>query len=260
MTLQESIRKVLREEFKLLPFVKRRLNYVNEYIDALIPSEVCEYWTVDEVDEYVNGAMSEIVRNIIDYSSGITSDEYSSVYDGIYEVLVNLNYPEQIGDFFYDSMDKYGKVLKEETLRDSLRDLIKSDGIKKASKAVGGFKRLIKILDLNEQELYDIIYQYLTEEYYPDYNWGPELHDFYREDVKRYGLYNFEINDLPAYTYLGEWDGYEYLYTLYVNLWIQNELNSLFGDLWVDVFIEWFENNSGLEVKEIDLEGRYVND
>lgn len=152
------------------------------------------------------------------------------------------------------------RILKEETLRDSLRDLIKSDGIKKASKAVGGVKRLIKILDLNEQELYDIIYQYLTEEYYPDYNWGPELHDFYKEDVKRYGLYNFEINDLPAYTYLGEWDGYEYLYTLYVNLWIQNELNSLFGDIWVEVFIEWFENNSGLEVKEIDLEGRYVND
>lgn len=119
--MKESIRRILIEEFKLIPFVKRRLNYVNEYIDALIPSEVCEYWTVDEVDEYVNGAMSEIVRNIIDYSSGITSDEYSSVYDGIYEILVNLDYLEQIRDFFYDSMDNCGEVLREETIPTQIR-------------------------------------------------------------------------------------------------------------------------------------------
>lgn len=45
------------------------------------------------------------------------------------------------------------KVLSEETLKDSLTDLIKTDGIGRASKTVGGFKRLAKIMDL---DLYDI--------------------------------------------------------------------------------------------------------
>ena len=41
------------------------------------------------------------------------------------------------------------KVLSEETLKDSLTDLIKTDGIERASKTVGGVKRLAKILELD---------------------------------------------------------------------------------------------------------------
>ena len=41
------------------------------------------------------------------------------------------------------------KVLSEETLKDSLTDLIKTDGIERASKTVGGIKRLAKILELD---------------------------------------------------------------------------------------------------------------
>ena len=76
------------------------------------------------------------------------------------------------------------RILREQTIQDSLFDMINTDGIKRASKAVGGMNRLIKILNLNEEDLNGFIYQYLTENYYPDYNWGPELHDFYREDYQ----------------------------------------------------------------------------
>jgi hypothetical protein len=41
------------------------------------------------------------------------------------------------------------RILSEETLKDSLTDLIKTDGIERASKTVGGFKRLAKILELD---------------------------------------------------------------------------------------------------------------
>ena len=41
------------------------------------------------------------------------------------------------------------KVLSEETLKDSLTDLIKTYGIERASKTVGGVKRLAKILELD---------------------------------------------------------------------------------------------------------------
>jgi hypothetical protein len=62
------------------------------------------------------------------------------------------------------------KVLSEETLKDSLTDLIKTDGIERASKTVGGFKRLAKILeididdiDVQEKLVKDFIYFDNTE-------------------------------------------------------------------------------------------------
>jgi hypothetical protein len=41
------------------------------------------------------------------------------------------------------------KVLSEETLKDSLTDIIKTDGIERAAKTVGGLTRLAKILELD---------------------------------------------------------------------------------------------------------------
>ena len=136
--------------------------------------------------------------------------------------------------------------------------IIDNIGILKTSKKVGGVGNLLKILSPNEQELKTIIYQYLKENYYPDYNWGPELHDFYRQEIKQYGIYDFLINDDPAYSYLGEWDGYDYLYTLSIGNRVRNELTELFGDKWIPVFKKWFEDNSGLEVRDIDLENKYL--
>ena len=152
------------------------------------------------------------------------------------------------------------KVLREESIQDSLFDMIKTDGIKKASKAVGGMNRLIKILDLNEEDLNEFIYQYLTENYYPDYPSGPELYDFYKEDVDKYGIYEFTIDDKSSYVYLGEWDGYDYLYTLVISGWVNKELTSLFGNKWIPVFKRWFEDNSGLEVRDIDLKMKFLHE
>ena len=112
--MKELIRKILREDSYIPPSVKRRLHYVDEYINNLDPNDVCNHWVIDEVDEYVSGSLSDIIRTIIGDSSGIDSDNYGSVYDVIYEFLVNLNYTEQIRDFFFDSMDNCGDVLKEE--------------------------------------------------------------------------------------------------------------------------------------------------
>ena len=151
------------------------------------------------------------------------------------------------------------KVLREESIQDSLFDMIKTDGFKKAAKAVGGGKRLMKILNIDDEDLDEFIYQYLTDNLHPDYNWGPKLHNLYKEEVKKYGIYEFSINDKYRYAYLGEWDGYDYLYTLVISKWANKELTSLFGDKWIPVFKKWFEYNSGLEVREIDLENKYLH-
>lgn len=105
-----------------------------------------------------------------------------------------------------------------------------------------------------ESKINQIIYDFIKDRYYPDYNWGPELHDFYRKDVKKHGAYDFMVNDKLAYRYYGEYDGYDYLYLLEVEEWVANELSSIFNDLWIPMFIKWFEDNSGLKVKDFEIE------
>jgi hypothetical protein len=154
------------------------------------------------------------------------------------------------------------KVLREE-IKNNLRNMIDGYGFKNAAKAVGGGKRLMNILDLDGEELDEFIYKYLKENLYPDYNWSPEdepLKQQIKRNIKSYGTQTFYIDDVDAYSYFGEWDGYDYLYLLSINRWVVNELTSIFGDKWIPTFKRWFEDNSGLEVREIDLEGRFLHE
>jgi hypothetical protein len=96
----------------------------------------------------------------------------------------------------------------------------------------------------DRQSLDKIIYDFLKDEYYPDYNWGPELFDFYREDVEKYGFISFYINDNEEYTYYN--DG-----TLEIMRNTSERLDSWFNDSWKPVFKKWFEEHSGLKVKRI---------
>jgi hypothetical protein len=103
---------------------------------------------------------------------------------------------------------------------------------------------------LSENKIKDVIYKHLTNNYYPDYNWGEELHDFYKKDVYRHGFVTFTINDDEAFSYL---DTPVRDKILVISQWLWDELTNLFGRLFVPVFIEWFENNSGLPVKTIEI-------
>jgi hypothetical protein len=38
--------------------------------------------------------------------------------------------------------------------------------------------------------------------------------------------------------------------------WIANELTSIFNELWILIFIKWFEEGSGLKVKDFKIEAR----
>ena len=98
---------------------------------------------------------------------------------------------------------------------------------------------------ITESQSENIILNYLNQYIEPDYSWGPHLHDFYREDVERYGSYDFVINDVGSYRYTLEDDGRG---LLEVFPSVYEELDSLFGDMWENIFIEWFEKNSGLKI------------
>jgi|LauGreDrversion4_2_1035121.scaffolds.fasta_scaffold382419_1 hypothetical protein len=114
----------------------------------------------------------------------------------------------------------------------------------------------MKIL-ITESKVNDIILKYLKDNIEPDYSWGPELHDFYKEDVARHGYYDFTINDSLSYSY---WLEDDYTGRLEVMPRVYDELDGLFGHMWEDLFVEWFEKNSGLKVDLFDRYDNSVND
>jgi len=227
---------------------------INNMLPNMYP---CDYYSAEH---FIVGLLEEIRWFLID-NEELRNIKRKSIEDYIqeykYDELTEY-YNEQCMESKDNNIqESIRRILREDSLKNSLMNLINDVGIKKASKAVGGVSKLIKILDLNDEEINDFIYLYLTEGFYPDYNWGPELHDFYRKEIEQYGVYEFLINDVPAYAYLGEWDGYDYLYTLSITKWAIDELTTMFGDKWISVFEKWFEDNSGLEVREIDMKNRY---
>jgi hypothetical protein len=98
---------------------------------------------------------------------------------------------------------------------------------------------------ITENRAEQVILKYLDRYIEPDYSWGPELHDFYKEDIERYGSYDFVIDDTLSYSY---WLEDDYTGRLDVTPRVYNELDGLFGNMWEDLFVEWFEKNSGLKV------------
>jgi hypothetical protein len=110
---------------------------------------------------------------------------------------------------------------------------------------------------ITESKVNVAILNYLKLRAYPDYDWGPHLHKFYKKDVDIHGSYTFVIDDQVAYTYYGdegEFQYSDYRYELVMEEWLYDELTSLFRDLWVPIFKKWFEENTGLEIKEFSVE------
>ena len=72
------------------------------------------YWSGNEVQDYTNEAMGEIVRftsdkifDIKNYENDVlfNSDKWQEVYNITYDLLLELNYDNKIRDFFYESLD-----------------------------------------------------------------------------------------------------------------------------------------------------------
>jgi hypothetical protein len=102
---------------------------------------------------------------------------------------------------------------------------------------------------ISESKYEEGILNYLKADFYPDYDWGPELHSFYKEEVAKYGGIGFHINDQVGYEYRRELnDGIISVYSM-----VTEPLNNLFGYKWVPIFKTWFEENTGLKVNEVSF-------
>jgi hypothetical protein len=269
---QESIRRILREPVNESTFFRRRVDMSTIDKKFLTNLNIVTDKYLRKHNGYCsfNVFRTTVISYLIDdYRDNLSDEDYDNFpYDEVYDFLLKHFY-DKIKDRYVEAFggdinESIRKVLKEESIQDSLFDMINTDGFKKAAKAVGGGKRLMKILNLDGENLDEFIYQYLTENLSPEYDWGPENKSEkqrFKRNLKSYGIQNFNIDyDKDAYSYFGEWDGYDYLYLLSINRWVVNELTSLFGDKWIPVFKRWFEYNSGLEVREVDIEGRFFHE
>jgi hypothetical protein len=135
------------------------------------------------------------------------------------------------------------KIIISENKIEKLNQLIKDLGVEQAVQLMGGIKTLATVLGYDSVPGY--IYQYLSEKYYPDYNW--EHKDYYQDEVERYGSFSFVVNDRNAYDYF-TYDDTESS-KLDIAGWVYNDLDELFdGYEWKDTFKKWFQDKTGLKV------------
>jgi hypothetical protein len=102
---------------------------------------------------------------------------------------------------------------------------------------------------ISESKINQIILNYLNDNVYPDYSSGPYVHNFYQSQIDRFNSYTFGVNDEEAYTYYGLNDYNRNVLEIYG--WLSEKLTSLFGNKWIPVFREWFEDMTGLEINKL---------
>ena len=137
------------------------------------------------------------------------------------------------------------KILITEDRVDILKKYITDNGIRKAVEVLRGFENLVKVLGY--ETVTEYLYQYLDENYYPDYGWSD--YDYYIEQVDNYGAEQFYINDKLSFDYTRYGNGN---CVLDIYPWLYNELTDMFGGYdWVGVVKKWFVDNTGLKVDMI---------
>jgi hypothetical protein len=81
--------------------LQRRLGYVDEYMSNLDRNDICDYWSKDEIGEYVDSSMANIVEQLCEQ---IGNDD---LYEYIYQYLIDKGYQSQFRDFFINTYDNY---------------------------------------------------------------------------------------------------------------------------------------------------------
>lgn len=89
------------EDNMLRSRAQRRLGFIDQHVTELDRDDVCEYWSKDEVDDYVNSSMANVTEQVCDQIGSY------DLYDEIYEYLVDKGYRSQFIDFFIDTHDNY---------------------------------------------------------------------------------------------------------------------------------------------------------
>jgi hypothetical protein len=95
---------------------------------------------------------------------------------------------------------------------------------------------------ISESKLESFIREYLNTNMRPDNSFMPDLH-WTGGKARIYGKYTFIVNHSLAYSYING--------VLYIQNWLVDKLNGLFGTLWQPIFKTWFEDITSLEVEGV---------
>ena len=111
---------------------------------------------------------------------------------------------------------------------------------------------------IKESRTDELILKYLEKHYSPDAGWGPDLFELFQWESEKYGWLEFEINNRSGYVYLSKDNGVNYNKpnTLLIQPWLGETLDALFDERWKQIFINWFENNTDLNVEHLMVKTR----
>ena len=199
MNLQESIRRILREDKKTKSTNKEFSKYKDSKFNSLRDytlQDIVNNW--ESLSDHKNENIKTI-RHFIDNPDKIVDLVYDEkgLEDGYHRLIAAkiLKKPRFSYRLVENLQENIRRILREESsIQVKLKNMINKLGIKTASTAVGGISRLIKILDLDDKGLDELIYEHLKEELYPDFTnpWGPEehiTHKYYKKEVNYYGMH-----------------------------------------------------------------------
>ena len=163
MNLQESIRRILREEKEIPGYLRRRLYIADEYMDGLNADSLHDGWVMNQIDDFVRACMGAITRMIISKTSKnsdyVSEDGYMRMYDEIYGFLIKLGYQKRLFKFFYDvMMDRWSKSF------DDKEDLNEEDISNKDNEEIPKYlKRRLNIVDEYIDNLNPDVIQYFNQ-------------------------------------------------------------------------------------------------
>lgn len=266
--MKERIRQILKEE-SLIPLVIRRrvsMEDIEEAFDFALermagsmtnPNSVIykekEHTTLRLFAKFVIDEMiTYLEQDYFNDDSRIYFDDDDYYYNEIRKPLLKY-YEKRIKEKFDEvKSDGLNESILSEDTEDNLKNLAIED-MTFAMEIAGGFENIIKKTNPTEKEIDEMITCYLDQNLYPDYNWGPDLFDFYKDEVKTFGLVDFYIDDDVAYIYFENHKGRTPNSLEIVDDLLIGYMNKTFNKRWIGPFKKWFEKNSGLKVNDIYL-------
>jgi len=100
---------------------------------------------------------------------------------------------------------------------------------------------------ISESRLDKFIYDYLSSFYEPDHGW--QDHKWYLLQAKMFGDIYFNIDNEEAFGYILRSSHGLKPKTLLINPPYRRRLDDLFGYTWDRIFVQWFQDMTGLPVE-----------
>jgi hypothetical protein len=117
MNLQETIRKVLKEETKISPYLRRRINMLDYEVESRVgrvyrPDNICKYESAEELlDVIMEASIDSMYWN---YFSNVddNSSEWVSIYNEMVKYVEN-KYGDELRNYYINNCNDKKEEMRE---------------------------------------------------------------------------------------------------------------------------------------------------